>query len=254
MRIIGVVLSLLTCLLAAAAADASTTDISSADASKAGADTAELKPFEVHYKFTNNRVNIGVMKRRLVINEDNSYSLISNTEPNKVVAWLVKDRINETTDWQYHQQRLRPLHYRFLQQGGKRHRHIELRFDWDKQRITDLASDNQRHRKLPAQALDKQLYQLQLMLDLQQGVEPLSYTIIDEKKVRQYEFKRTAEETITTPIGSFASVKLVRQSGKRSTVMWCAKELDYLPVKIIHNESENNEMKLEIIKIDGLQP
>ena len=88
---------------------------------------------------------------------------------------------------------------------------------------------------LNSNILDKSSYQIALMRDLKNGEIPTSYRIFDGKKNRNYYFKYLGVENIDTPLGNFETIKLSRhrsQQDGQSLLLWCAKVLDYLPIRV----------------------
>jgi len=214
--------------------------------------TIKLAPFEIDYDISRSGITIVHMKRQLLKINDNEYRFESRSRPSKAVSWILKDRISEHSHWKYHQQQPRPLHYHYQRRDSRKKKHIELDFDWQK----GIVSDNKRapfwSSRIPPQTLDKLLYQLQLMLDLQSGKAELSYTIADSGKIRHYDFVRTGTETIQLPLGRYETVKLHRNSGERSSTIWFAPELNYLPVRIEHQAKDGSIMQANATRVKGL--
>jgi hypothetical protein len=89
---------------------------------------------------------------------------------------------------------------------------------------------------------DRLLYQLLLMRDLREGKQPIRYTVIDGNKVKDYPIEVLGPESLQTPLGNLETVKVRYQKpgSDRSTTLWCAKSLGYLPVKLDHHEDEDD--------------
>ena len=64
---------------------------------------------------------------------------------------------------------------------------------------------------------------------------------MERGELKKYVFSRQGQEKLTTPAGDFTTVKVkvVRAGNKRSTMFWLAKELDYMPAKIVHREKKD---------------
>jgi hypothetical protein len=211
-----------------------------------------LAPFEIDYEINRSGLALIDMQRRLIQTDNGEYRFESNSRPTRKISWLLKDRISESSLWQFHKQQLRPLHYHYQHRGGKNNQHIELDFDWPQGIVNDSQRTPVWSKKIPPQTSDKLLYQLQLMLDLQAGKETLSYTIVDHGKIRRYDFKRVGNDIIELPIGRYETVKLHRNAGKRSTTIWCAPELNYLPVRIELTGKDGSTMQANATRIKGL--
>jgi len=91
---------------------------------------------------------------------------------------------------------------------------------------------------------DRLSSQLALMLALQQSGIPdkkqhFTYSIADGGRLKQYSFKIIAEEKLETSLGVLKTIKLEHKRSNQNGLMflWCAEELAYLPVKILHQQS-----------------
>jgi hypothetical protein len=211
-----------------------------------------LAPFEVDYEINRSGLTLIEMHRRLRSNGYGEFRFESDSETTGALSWFVKDRIHEATLWRRQDDWLQPLTYRYVQRGGKNEKHIELIFDWTANTVTDRDSQPLWRAEIPPQTTDKLLYQLQLMLDLQAGRETLAYTIADSGKLRHYRYQRVGEERLQLALGTYATIKLHRDAGRRSTTIWCAPALNYLPVRIEHTEKDGSRMQANVTRIKGL--
>ena len=61
----------------------------------------------------------------------------------------------------------------------------------------------------------------------------------DYKKMKEYYFEIMGEERVYTSLGSFKTIKVQhkRYKKEKNITLWCAPELNYLPVKIIQEET-----------------
>ena len=148
---------------------------------------------------------------------------------------------------------IQPGHYSYVQtRNGSTLRNIELNFDWQKKQV----SNHHKHKNskwlmpIPDEALDKLSYQLSLMLILgdltnekhsakEIANKQFSLSIADGGKLKHYNFTLLGEEQITIETGSYQAIKVRHQRNNKDRVitLWCVPELNYLPVKIIQDES-----------------
>ncbi len=146
--------------------------------------------------------------------------------------------------------RIQPTNYSYVQiRNGKIRRDVEMKFDWQKQ----FAQVHLKHKKkkwqkpIPSDSVDKLSYQLSLMLILadlsknnQSIKEPFNLSIIDVGKLKKYHFTFLGQEKITTPLGEFNTLKIQHQrhQSDKTITLWCASKLQFLPVKIIQDETD----------------
>jgi hypothetical protein len=212
----------------------------------------QLGPFEADYEINRSGLTLIQMHRLLKANGNGEYRFESDSRTTGALSWFIKDRIHESTLWRRQDDTLRPLVYRYEQYGGSHEKHIELVFDWTANTVTDKGQKPTWRENIPPQTTDKLLYQLQLMLDLQAGRDTLAYTIADSGKLRHYRYQRVGQETLRLALGSYETVKLHRNSGRRSTTIWCAPALNYLPIRIEHTEKDGSRMQANVTRVKGL--
>lgn len=211
-----------------------------------------ISPFEVDYDIKRSGLTLIEMHRRLSVSANGNYRFESVSRPTSALRWLFKDRIRETSLWRFAGDDPRPQVYRYERSGGRKEKYIELVFDWSQHTVTDKRSKPVWSTTIPPETTDKLLYQLQLMLDLQAGKENPGYTIADDGKLRHYQYQKTGEETLTLATGVYRTVRLHRDDGRRSTTIWCAPALSYLPVRIEHTEKDGSRMQANVTRIQGL--
>ena len=91
------------------------------------------------------------------------------------------------------------------------------------------------------------------MKDLKSGNIPEKYIIADGGKIKEYSFKKIKEEILETSIGTFNTIKLARyKKNKQETYLWCAYDLNFLPVKVITTEKDGRISKAIIKSLDGI--
>lgn len=134
-------------------------------------------------------------------------------------------------DW-----RLRPSFYSHDRKGTGRDYLEEIHFDPAKNIIRSTYLKESREYPYEDDVVDGLTVQLQLMLDLQRGVEQMKYKIIDFNRIREREFKFAGQETIQLEGVDYPSViyQVVRDNNKRKTQMWFSTEHNYLPVQMVH--------------------
>ena len=145
----------------------------------------------------------------------------------------------EESHWRIHNAHLQPLYYRYTRTKKNDKTQVQANFNWKNQQISYIKNGTLTLLPLPLGMTDKLLYQINIMHDLKQGKEIMSYDFPDKGKIRTYQFKKIAESVITTPVGTFDTVKLIRQKkGQEKIILWCAEKLSYLPIKIEKTDKE----------------
>lgn len=206
--------------------------------------------FSVTYVLTKGPLTLGEMTRSLKPNGDGTFIYESYSKPVGYARWFTKQTLTERSTWIYHDQSLRPLSYSYDRSGGKKDRHVKLAFDWEKGRVTNNINNDPWQMDIPQNAMDKLLYHLALMHDLQQGETELQYEVADGGFMKTYKFEILGRETVKTDVGSFNTLKLKRP-GRRETVLWCAAELNYIPVRLEQND-KHGLLRMDIKSLTGI--
>ena len=210
--------------------------------------------FEANYSIKIKGAKVAEMTRKFSKLDNGNYQYHSETVTTGIVSLFRKDRIVETSHWYLDNPEFIPLNYFYDHSGSKKKRKVNISFDWDNNRITNSIDGSSW--KMPAEprVLDKLLYQLAIMYDLQAGGKNLSYTVADGGKTKIYNFEYLGEETIKTPLGALETVKLERHkpNSRRKSTLWCARDLSYLPVKVENIEKDGRVTVALIQSLTGI--
>ncbi|WP_438970047.1 DUF3108 domain-containing protein [Methylophaga sp.] len=201
----------------------------------------ELPDFSANYLVKLNGIQAGELKRSLETQPSGIRRFHSVSQAKGVFSFFKPDVIEETSLWQSHNGKVKPQSYIYQRSGGKKDKILEMDFDWQKNIVSIDDRQHPWELELEPGTLDKLVYQIRLMQDLERGIEQVDYRIADGGKLKTYHIEVLGKEIITTPLGQIEAVKLTRHREKpsdRQTTLWCAPALNYLPVKLEHIEDE----------------
>lgn len=210
--------------------------------------------FEANYTLYSNDTKVGIMQRRFFQREDGNYVFRSESKTTGFIALIKKALIVEESVWNLVDSYFTPLKYTYHHIKGKKERNAEINFNWDKQQITNRVNESTWYMDTQVGIQDKLLYQLTVMADLKSEQIPENYAVADGGKIKQYKFERIADEILKTPLGEFNTIKLRmhKSNKKQETFLWCAYNLNFLPIKVTSTE-KNDRLSTAIIKsITGL--
>ena len=176
----------------------------------------------------------------------NQYHYYKNTQAKGLAALITKAVIKENVDGVFRGDALTPTKYYFLQSTRKKSRIENTRFT--PTNAIGTYKNGKFNVKLPKGTLDRASLELALANDISKKKAVLSYNVLERGKLKKYHFKRLGEEQLSTSSGKFTTTKVsvLRSGNKRSTTFWLAKELGYMPVKIVHKEK--NDVITTLIK------
>jgi hypothetical protein len=149
---------------------------------------------------------------------------------------------------------LLPQSYLYERSGLGKGKKIEQTFDWEAKQV--VGSDRGKPVRLPLNRglLDKSSYQLALQYDVAAGKQSMSYQVVDGDEVETYDFRVLGEEVVRTKAGMVDAVKVERvrdpTQTARKTVLWFAKDWNYLLVRLHQVETDGKEY--QIMLKDGM--
>lgn len=206
--------------------------------------------YELHY----DDLRIGVMQRRFMRNSDYSGTFESNSHLTGLAALFRKDELHEKSRWEIHDGQLRPVEYSLKRTGGdstKTERHV---FDWSANKIYSETGDGKKIITAVPGILDKLLYQIALM-NIRKTDQALRFNLLDGFKLKTYVFDYIGKEELNIPRGKIQTVKFERKrndDSKRSTLVWCAPALKYLPVRVDNIDRKGHFTSIVLKEVSDL--
>lgn len=199
-----------------------------------------ISSFEAEYDISRGVVTVGLMSRRLTIDDDRRYLYESHMAPSGIAALFTRDAVIETSSGRLEGARFVPEHYSY--DKGRAKKNFTLSFDYRSNTVHLGGQPRSWSASMPAQVLDKLVYQVQLMLDLPADPTTLEYAIADKGKLKSYRITNHGRETTHTGVGELTTVKLQRDDtdSVRRTTVWCAEELDWMPVKVEYRDKDGS--------------
>ena len=197
-------------------------------------------PFVAVYSLSQGSLSFGRMERRFELNADGEYRFLSRMKTSGVLALVRSDKITESSSGQFRDGRFVPKVYTYANSHGDKH--FALRFDHASGQVTRSDQAHGWSSAMPPAVLDKLVYQMQMMQDLATQPASLRYNIADKNKLKDYLFDNRGREAVQTELGSYQSIRLERgaSGADRRTVVWCAEELNWLPVKVEYREKDGS--------------
>lgn len=211
----------------------------------------ELPPsFTAHYD-VHKGIKIGEAVRRFENRGDGKLFYESDSKTTGFIALLVNEDIVEKSWFTFDGKQTVPEKYLY-QRDGRKNRTIEQRFEWDKGVAVSRYDDESKEIELVPGAVDQNMYQLSLMVDLKRGLRNMEYPIVRKDKLKVFPIRHLRNERIETPLGTFETVVIQRWEKTSQTTMWCAEALQFLPVRIEHVEKDD-KFTAKIQRVEGLE-
>ena len=165
-----------------------------------------------------------------------TYEYSKFTQSTGLAKLLTKASISEKVVGKYAGERLIPVSYSFDQKTRKKQVTDQARFSGN--RASGMYKGNAYSLQTQANVLDRASLEIAVARDLHRKLPRLQYNVMERGTVKQYIFSRVGSERLETDAGVFQTIKVQvkRKDKSRKTTYWMAKELAYLPVKMVHEE------------------
>ncbi|MEN0106115.1 MAG: DUF3108 domain-containing protein [Pseudomonas sp.] len=211
------------------------------------AQALELKPFSASYTADWKQVPVsGTAERSLQKQADGRWLL--NFKASMLVAGLTEEsvfRVDSST--------FLPQTYRYERSGLGKGKTVEQDFDWEQKQVIGSDRGDQVSLPLNRGVVDKSTYQVVLQADVAAGKKTMSYQVVDGSDIETYDFRVLGEEVVRTKAGLIDAIKVERvrdpTQSSRKTVLWFAKEWNYLLVQL--NQVEKDGKEYQIMLKDG---
>ena len=198
----------------------------------AGAAAAvELTPHQAEYK-----VRISVVSGQLNTElraDETSYVATHVVKPTGMSRVITRGRMQVSSKFTTAADDVRPVTYHAID-TIKDDPEAHITFDWDTNQARGTVGEEDVVLQLDGLSHDAVSIQYQLMLDLINDRPNASYVLFDVDKMRVANVRNVGTKTVKTKAGQFEVVGIEHQKegSSRTTTLWCAAELDYLPVII----------------------
>lgn len=202
--------------------------------------------FSITYEVSRNGMYLGDSVRhfRRLANDEWRYQ--STTQAKGLASLFFHDTIVETSVLKQVDQRIVPLSYAYTQTGGDKKKHYQIDFRWTKHTIYN--SHLKKTFKIENNAQDVQTFLLQIMRDLQQHRNTMTFYIASRGDTTSYVLTQNGTHKIETPYKTLNTIELV--SNKRKDTdhyrVWCAVKLGYMPVRVEKIDSDGNKIDFVI--------
>ncbi len=214
-----------------------------------------IPSFNARYDLKKGPLVLGVSRveyRRL---PKERYSYRMHTRGTGLARFLFEGYTEERSEGEITAEGFRPRAYHYRRAGGDNPRESEARFLREQDRVEGLKRGKPWALEAPSGVLDRVVGPLQLMHDLAEGRDETRYSIAERGRLRHYRLTREGTETLNTALGRLETVKVVRrrEGGGETTTLWCAPALDYLAVRVEHEDEDDGTFTLELTRVAGME-
>ena len=194
-----------------------------------------MSPFQASYQFAYNGKNMGTATRTLSKNGSN-WTYVFAAKAAAIAS------ATETSRFSFNNGQITSNNFSRTSKVLVHNDTMTIKFNPAGKIINTKKGDKARSFAWKAGALDELNAELQVREDLKGSGLKSSYLIADAKGLDSRRFVKQGNETITTPKGTYNTIKVVltHDNGSKSSTFWLAPSLDYLPVKMAHQDGKTS--------------
>ena len=192
----------------------------------------ELNTYSINYKASAGLATASAT-RSFLKSTTNSYELLNTIEVSAAAQSIMniteRSRITLSDS-----QQLIPLSYS-MRQTGYIDKSENIEFDWVQSIATISTAEQSQTVKIEDEIFDKLSHQLNIHSNIRKTTNKISFNIIDESGIQEYQYIALGYEDIETPLGQFPSIKIERnlpKSSSRSVIFWLSSEWEGVLLKM----------------------
>lgn len=218
---------------------------------------AELTPYKAQYQ-----VKISVLSGKLnaeLSRTDDGYKATHLIKPTGLAGALTGGgEILAESEFRTTEDGLEPLRYRGNDELSKEKLRVDIAFDWDEQRAVGTYQTKEDpapvdvNDPLDTPAHDAVSIQYELMADLINGGFVDEYVLYEHDKIRTLKITNIGRQTMSTKAGTYEVVGVRHQAenSSRTTTLWLAEELDYVPLVIERHRKGKLQMRAKLVSYE----
>jgi len=183
-----------------------------------------------------------------------TYRFESRTTPKGFLKLITPNPVIERSDFRLRGGAIQPLEFWYEDGSRKGEDNLHVVFDWDKQVAVVDGENGRTELQLQPGVLDRGSMQVALMRDLAALGRPATYVLADGDSLKTYEYSADGEHVIKTGIGDVPTLAFIqqRENSSRSTRLWVATRLQYLPARIEQRRGDEVQTAFTLEAVEGL--
>jgi hypothetical protein len=210
----------------------------------------ELKPFEASYAWIWHGMTVAVTTLKLEKSGDGTWTYTSRSEP-RGIGKVLSQRPKTVSVLKVTDTGVQPLSYKGDDGTSSTKRAIDIKYDWQAQRVTGVYEETQVALPLKPGVQDDSSVQVAMMVELLAGRTPERFSLIDKNSVREYRYTREGDDTIDTAIGKVATVvfRSQRANSPHANRYWCAPDRGFIPMKVEQKRGDEVQWSMQILTL-----
>ena len=206
----------------------------------------QIKPHIANYE-----VNVRGIKGNLdtILNtKDNIYVAKNELIASGIASIFLRGNVKESSTFSILNSEFLPVSFSSIDDMSKEKKSITIHFEKNKNVISSIFNGDKKILPYDQNTFDRLSLKYALMLDLSnQNILP-QYKVFEGEDIKLINVEILESKTLNVPYGKFKVIGIKNHesgSSKRS-ILWCAEELDYLPIVIEQYRNEKLWMRAKL--------
>jgi hypothetical protein len=206
----------------------------------------ELRPFEASYNWIWRGMGVASTTLKLEKTGD-TWTYTSKSEP-RGIGRMLSQRPKTVSALRVTADGVQPVSYQGDDGTSSTKRTIDVKYDWEKHRITGVYEQTPVDLPLTPGVQDDSSVQVAMMVELLAGRTPERFSLLDKNSVREYIYTREGEEKLQTELGPVQTViyRSQRKNSPHVNRYWCAPEKGYIPMRVEQKRDDEVQWAMEI--------
>ena len=208
--------------------------------------SAIITPFEATYAVYYGSLKLGEVRYRFKKHSQDIYQFDFDSQLRML---LLTDQRSVISHFKHQEKTLVPIYFTHQRSGTGKEYSEEIYFRQDSNTIDSQYKNRFKKTSYSASIYDPLSVQLQMRMDLLNNITELEYDIMLKNKVDEFRFRYHGSETLAfEEAGTFKTLKFEFVSDKRdkTTWLWFAESMEYLPLRIMYTEKGKNKGKVNM--------
>jgi hypothetical protein len=198
----------------------------------APAAAAELAEYRAHYEVRHNGRRAADVEFSVVADGAGRYIYTSITETRGLLRLVAPSPVTERSQFRFDGNRLLAVQFDYTVGSRTNDDNYSIAFDAARSEVRITRADGTQTLPHEPELLDRGSLQVALMRDLSRCELPGPYRWVDDDGITTYRYADLGNAETDTGAGRFATVRFSqqREGSSRTTVLWLAPALGFLPV------------------------
>lgn len=203
-------------------------------ATAARSDAILPKPVTATYEVTYRGMRAGRLTFKLSRDDATGrYTYETTAEPSMLARFVVSSAAVERSVLEIGPDGVRPIEWHNDDGRSSTAKDGKLNFDWTKMLATGEVEGQRIELSLEPGLQDRLSIQIDVVTKLLRGQEPGTIPLIDDNKIKRYDYKKKEATTLDTPLGKLDTIiyESTRVGSDRQSRFWMVPKMEYLAAR-----------------------